>query len=84
MSTRAIGPVWPTAIWPMRVNLFPSGMLCVTNIPSIKDKNTLCCLELNGEYAGESFMLLNLKVLRYTHVKLKNCRFSKKLTFDLS
>ena len=35
MSIMAIDPVCPLAILPMRVTLFPYGMLCVTNIPSI-------------------------------------------------
>ena len=62
MSIMAIDPVCPQAILPMRVTLFPSGMLCVTNIPSINGNDTLFCSELNGEHAGESFRSLRLIV----------------------
>ena len=40
MSTRAIDPVRPQAILPMRVTLFPSGIPSVTNIPSINCNDT--------------------------------------------
>ena len=62
MSIMAIDPVCPQAILPMRVTLFPSGMLCVTNIPSINGNDTLFCSELNGKHAGESFRSLRLIV----------------------
>ena len=58
MSIRAIDPVCPQVILPMRVTLFPSGTLCVTNIPSRNRADTLYCSELNGEHAGESGMSL--------------------------
>ena len=63
MSIRAIDPVCPQAILPMLVTLFPSVMLCVTNIPSRHSNDTLLCSELNGEHAGKSFMSLRLIVL---------------------
>ena len=84
MSIRAINPVCPQVILPMRVTLFPSGMLCVTNTRSINGNDTLFSSELNGEHVGESFTLLRLIVMRHTNVKLKNCRFYENLTFDLS
>ena len=62
MSIMSIDPVCPQAILPMRVTLFHSGMLCVTNILSINSNDTLFCLELNGEHAGESFRSLQLIV----------------------
>ena len=40
MSARAIDPVCPQAVLPMRVTLFPFGMLWVTNIPSINCNDT--------------------------------------------
>ena len=62
MSIMATDPVCPQAILPMRLTLFPSGMLCGTNIPSISGNDTLYCSELHGEHAGESFMSLRLIV----------------------
>ena len=50
----------------------------------INGNDTLFCSEFNGEHAGEGFRLLRPIVLRYANVKLKKCRFFKKLTFDLS
>ena len=47
MSIRAIDQVCPQAILPMRVTLFLSGMLCVTNIPTINGNDTLLYIELN-------------------------------------
>ena len=61
MSIRAIGSVCSQAIFPMRRTLFPSGVLCVTNVPSING-DALFCLELNGEHASEGFMSLRFKV----------------------
>ena len=58
MSVRAIHSVCAQAILPLRVTLFPPGVLCVANIPSINVNDTLSFLELNGEHAGESFMPL--------------------------
>ena len=63
MSNSAIDPVCPQAVLPMRVTLFPSGMLCVISISSINCNDTLFCLELNGEYASERFMSLRLMVV---------------------
>ena len=40
MSIMANDPVCPKAILPMRVILFPSGMLCVIHIPSINGNDT--------------------------------------------
>ena len=48
MSIRAIDLVCPQAILPMRMTLFPSGMLCVPNIPLIKSNDTLFRSELDG------------------------------------
>ena len=48
MSIRAIGLVCPLAILPMRMTLFPSGMLCATNIPLINSNNTLFRSEMKG------------------------------------
>ena len=62
MSIRAIDPVCPEAILPIRVTLFPSGMLRVTNIPLMNCSDTLFCSELNGEHGGESFMSLQFIV----------------------
>ena len=45
------------------LTLFPSGMLCVTNIPSINCNDTYVCSELNGEHAGESCMSLRFIVV---------------------
>ena len=58
MSINATDPVCSQAILPLRVTLFPSEMLCVTNIPSMNGDDTLYCSELNGEHAGEDFKLL--------------------------
>ena len=50
MSIRAIDPVCPQVISAMIGTLFPSEMVCVTNISSINCNNTLlfriCCLSL--------------------------------------
>ena len=64
MPGMAIDPVCRQSILPIRVTLFPSGMLCVTNIPSINDNDTLYCSELHGEHAGESFRSLRLMVFK--------------------
>ena len=84
MSIMAFDSLCPRVILPMRLTLFPSGVLCVTNIPSNSGNDTFYCSELSEEHAGESFRSLRLIVLRYANVKLKNCRFSKNLAFDLS
>ena len=56
MSLKDFDPVCPQAILAMSVALFPSGTLCVTNIPSIICSNIVFCSELNGELAGESYV----------------------------
>ena len=56
MSIMAIDPVCLQAILPMM--LFPSSMLCVTNIIYINGNDTLFCSELNGEHAGETYRSL--------------------------
>ena len=85
MSISAINPVCPQAILPMRVMLFPSGVVCVTNIPSINDNDTIFFPELNFEHEGEGFMSLPIIVFySYAHVELKKGRFRENLTFDLS
>ena len=58
MSIRAIDPVCPQAILPMRVTLFHSGTLCVTRIPSRNCDDKLYCLELNGKHDGENCISL--------------------------
>ena len=58
VSIMAIDLVCPQAIFPMGLTLFSSGMLCVTNIPSINGNDTLFCSELNEKHAGESCMSL--------------------------
>ena len=58
MSIRAIDPVCLSSILSMRVTLFHSGMLCVTNIQLRSCNDTLFCSELNGEHADQSFMSL--------------------------
>ena len=55
VSIKAIGLVCLQAILRMRVTLFPSGMLCFRNIPSINGNDILFGSELSGEHAGESF-----------------------------
>ena len=78
MSIMATDPACPRAMFPMRVTLFPSGMLCVTNIPFINGNDTLYCSDLNGEHAGESFKSQDLLFLRYADVNMNNCPFYKK------
>ena len=63
LSITAIDPVCPQTILPMRVTLFTSGMLGVTNIPSINGKDTLSCSELNVDRAGEYFLSLRFMVI---------------------
>ena len=81
MSIMAIDPVCSQAILPMRVTLYPSGMLCVTNIPSINDNDILFCSELNREHTSESFRSLGRTVLRYAKANLKKLSILRK--FDL-
>ena len=84
MPIRAVDPVCPQVIGTMRATLFSSGMLCVTNIPSINGNNTLFYSELSGKHTGESFMLLSFIVFKICLCKLKNSRFCENLTFDIS
>ena len=72
ISVRAIDPVHPQAIFPMRVTLFLSGMLCVTNIPSVNCNDTSFSSELNGENAGESS-----KSLRFIIFEISSSIFKK-------
>ena len=62
MSIRTIDPVCPQAILPIRLTLFPSGMLCVTNIPSIRNNDTLFRLELNEKHVGKNVLSLQFIV----------------------
>ena len=57
LSIKAIDPVCPQANSPKTATLFPSGMLCVTNISSINGNDISFCAELNKEHAGERFFL---------------------------
>ena len=81
MSVRAIDLVCPQAILPMRVTLFPSGMLCVTNIPSINCNDTSFSSELNREHAGESFKSLRSVVFEIASSIVEKVLISRK--FDL-
>ena len=79
VSIMAIDPVYPQASLPMRVTLFPSGMLCATNIPSINGNDALFCSQLNGEHAGGNVRSLRLIVVfLYANVKLKNLSILRK------
>ena len=55
-SISAIHPVCPQAILPMRVALFPSGMIYMTNIWSRYRNNMSFYSELNVERVGEDFV----------------------------
>ena len=81
MSARAIDPVCPQAILPMRVTLFPSGMLCVTNIMSINCNNTVFCSESNLEHAGGCFMSLRRIVFEIYVCKVEKLSISRKFDF---
>ena len=54
-STRNNDPVCHRTIYLVRLTLFPSGMLNVTNILSRCLNDTPFCSELDGEHAGENF-----------------------------
>ena len=84
MSISPIEPVCPQTILAMSVPLFPSVMLCVTNIPLINCNSTLFCSEVNGKHAGESFRSLQYIGFKIYACKVKKCRFRENLTFDLS
>ena len=55
-SIIVIGPACSRAFLPVRVTLFASGMLSVTNIGSIYHNNNYVCGELSEEHAGENLM----------------------------
>ena len=57
MSIRIIDPACSRTIFPERVALFPSEMLCFTIIRS-RYRNNNSCPELNGKQAGEGFISL--------------------------
>ena len=82
MSIRVIDPVCPRVILPMSVTLFPFGMQCVINIPSMNCNYTLRCSELNGKHAGESFMSPRFRAFEI-HARFL-MQISEKLTFDRS
>ena len=71
----AIDPVCPQVVFPVRVTLFPSVMLYVTNIVSKYRNNTPLCSELNEEHADESYLSLWLKVFG-----IGVCEFEKDLS----
>ena len=71
MSILTFDPVYLQAILPMMVTLFPFGMLCVTDIPSINGNDTLFCSELSGGHDGECFRSLPLIISYNANVKLK-------------
>ena len=81
MWIRAIDPVCPQAILPMKATLLPFGMLCVTIIPAINCSNTLLCLELSGKDAGKRFMPLWFKLFDIHPCKVEELFVSRK--FDL-
>ena len=62
ISIRVIDPIYSQAILPASVTLFPSVLMDVTNTGS-KTVTTLHFVQLNGEYAGESFMSLRFIVI---------------------
>ena len=78
MHIRAIDPVYPQAILPMGVTLFPSGTLCATYIPSRDCNNTICCSALNGEHAGEDVMSLQFIVFEICLCKNGKLPISRK------
>ena len=72
--------------WPVCSHaLFERGWRCLLSeccksqlrIRSRYPSNTLFCLVMNGEHAGEGFISLRLQCLRYTLEKLKNAGFAK-------
>ena len=52
MSVRAFHSVCPRAISPVRVTLFPSGILYITNILSRHRPNMSLCSKMNVEPVG--------------------------------
>ena len=78
MSIIAIDPICPQAISAMSVTLFPSEILCATNIPSINCNNTLFGLDLNEEHAGESFMSLRFVVFEIYACNVEKLSISRK------
>ena len=84
MSIRVFRQACARAIFPVRVTLFPSGMLYITNILSIYQNNVSFCPESNVKHDGEGLVSKRLIVLIYGLAKLRNCRFPENLNFDLS
>ena len=82
-SISVIDPVCPQAILPMRVALFTSGMIHITNIWSRYRNNASLYSELNVEHVGEDFVSIPQIVFEIGLVNLKDCRFPENLTFDL-
>ena len=56
MSIRDFHSFYLRAIFPVRVALFPSGMIYITNIKSIYRNNTFFYSGLNVEHVGEGFV----------------------------
>ena len=77
ISIRAIDPVCAQVILAMSVTLFPSEILCVTNIPSINGNITPFCSELNGEHAGECSMSLRFIVFEIYAYKVDKLPISR-------
>ena len=84
MSIMAIDPTCLQAILPMWVTLFPSRMLCVTNIPSITVTTHYFVQNWKGNTLVKGLGRYESQFLRYTNVKLKNFRFCENLTFHFS
>ena len=85
ISIRAIDSLCAQAILPMMVTLFLSGMLCVSNIPSRNCNDTLFLFRIERETRWwKLFVATIYTFLKYTHIKLKNCRLCENLSFDLS
>ena len=78
MSVRIIDPICPQTILSMRVMLFRSVILCVTNIPSINCNNTLFCSDLNGKHASENLMSLLFIVIEINSRKFEKLSISRK------
>ena len=73
---------WPLRRWrPARVMPFYLGALRMLNIATGYSKNTLTCLELSEEHAGEGFRSPRHILTPLWACKAKKCHFSRK--FDL-
>ena len=81
MSIMAIDPVCSQTILPIWVTLFPSGMICVTNILSINGNNTLFCSVLKGKHAGARFGRYSSYFFRFANANLIKMSILRK--FDL-